>query len=358
MMRLDVLSAFTGYAGGLAETRLKSAVPMQSTLGQIIQSSFSNNRINDDNNNDNNDASNDNNDDSDDSNDNNDDSNDNNDDSNDNNNNNNNDNNNDINGKNINEAIQPENLLFDDKKSKKTFNDESIFNEIVNKGINNSFAEKRDEKTSLIIKYSDQLFSILLYCTNSCHGQYLRLLGVELSGFLLQLLSKQLPEYQFTNKQNKSNDNNIVRIKSYLVRKKEMEVININNKNNKININDIQYNKYKSICFNANQGIQIIINGLNDCCEIVRYAVLKSLQYCVQLILEDDVSISVEEKVYLLIYMVVSFCLFLFIFLFFILFLDSFISLFISFFHLFIYLSIYLSIYIFVYSLHHYLEWK
>ena len=140
------------------------------------------------------------------------------------------------------------------------------------------------KKENLLLKYSNKLFSVFLSCMNPCNVLSLRLWGVRLSGHLFELLSDQLPEYQLMNKE--INNNKIIRIKSYATRRKENENIVENDKNDEIRINK---NLYNSLCQDINEGILLLINGLNDSSDVVRYAVLTALQHCVPLILQDQV---------------------------------------------------------------------
>ena len=140
------------------------------------------------------------------------------------------------------------------------------------------------KKENLLLKYSNKLFSVFLSCMNPCHVLSLRLWGVRLSGHLFELLSDQLPECQLMNKE--INNNKIIRIKSYATRRKENENIVENDKNDEIRINK---NLYNSLCQDINEGILLLINGLNDSSDVVRYAVLTALQNCVPLILQDQV---------------------------------------------------------------------
>ena len=140
------------------------------------------------------------------------------------------------------------------------------------------------KKENLLLKYSNKLFSVFLSCMNPCNVLSLRLWGVRLSGHLFELLSDQLPEYQLMNKE--INNNKIIRIKSYATRQKENENIVENDKNDEIRINK---NLYNSLCQDINEGILLLINGLNDSSDVVRYAVLTALQHCVPLILQDQV---------------------------------------------------------------------
>ena len=140
------------------------------------------------------------------------------------------------------------------------------------------------KKENLLLKYSNKLFSVFLSCMNPCNVLSLRLWGVRLSGHLFELLSDQLPDYQLMNKE--INNNKIIRIKSYATRRKEYENIVENDKNDEIRINK---NLYNSLCQDINEGILLLINGLNDSSDVVRYAVLTALQNCVPLILQDQV---------------------------------------------------------------------
>ena len=146
------------------------------------------------------------------------------------------------------------------------------------------------KKENLLLKYSNKLFSVFLSCMNPCNVLSLRLWGVRLSGHLFELLSDQLPEYQLMNKE--INNNKIIRIKSYATRQKENENIVENDKNDEIRINKKLYN---SLCQDINEGILLLINGLNDSSDVVRYAVLTALQHCVPLILQDQVICFYEE---------------------------------------------------------------
>ena len=140
------------------------------------------------------------------------------------------------------------------------------------------------KKENLLLKYSNKLFSVFLSCMNPCNVLSLRLWGVRLSGHLFELLSDQLPECQLMSKE--INNNKIIRIKSYATRQKENENIVENDKNDEIRINK---NLYNSLCQDINEGILLLINGLNDSSDVVRYAVLTALQHCVPLILQDQV---------------------------------------------------------------------
>ena len=146
------------------------------------------------------------------------------------------------------------------------------------------------KKENLLLKYSNKLFSVFLSCMNPCNVLSLRLWGVRLSGHLFELLSDQLPECQLMNKE--INNNKIIRIKSYATRQKENENIVENDKNDEIRINN---NLYNSLCQDINEGILLLINGLNDSSDVVRYAVLTALQHCVPLILQDQVICFYEE---------------------------------------------------------------
>ena len=237
-LRLETLSVFAGYAGESAGTRLKLAVSIQSPLGQILQSFSWNER------------------------------------------------------KFQNKVEVDQNLIFDSNKSES-------FSPLITRLFlkSNISTEKRttmeiktERKDNLLLKYSNKLFSVFLYCLNPCHVLSLRLWSVRLSGHLFEMLSHQLSENQEMKKQ--INKDIVIRIKSYSTRRKENENIVENDKNDKIRINNDLYN---FLCEDVNEGIFLLINGLNDSSDVVRYSVLTALQHCVPFILQDQVHLFCKE---------------------------------------------------------------
>ena len=246
-MRLETLSVLAGYTGGSAVNRIKLAVPVNSVLGQAYGINFTEIEKHENN---------------------------------------------------LNSTVDRNNFTFPLVNR--------IFKNDKNEGYRGSMNKEITE--NLLCTHSSKLFSIFIFCVSPCHSQYLRLCGVELLGYLLELSSRQLPvigsvgrhvqeslkilsyeqrrNFKKIDKNNHENmnniDNNIESSSNSNNISTEDIQLKIDDTNNQNNLN------YKSICNSCVCGIYALTLALDDSSDTVRLAAVQALQLAAPVISEDQ----------------------------------------------------------------------
>ena len=246
-MRLETLSVLAGYTGGSAVNQIKLAVPVNSVLGQAYGINFTEIEKHENN---------------------------------------------------LNSTVDRNNFTFPLVNR--------IFKNDKNEGYRGSMNKEITE--NLLCTHSSKLFSIFIFCVSPCHSQYLRLCGVELLGYLLELSSRQLPvigsvgrhvqeslkklsyeqrrNFKKIDKNNHENmnniDNNIESSSNSNNISTEDIQLKIDDTNNQNNLN------YKSICNSCVCGIYALTLALDDSSDTVRLAAVQALQLAAPVISEDQ----------------------------------------------------------------------